>query len=37
MVYYEPDDKIRIPALSIGVKSADELEKLLKSKKLPLN
>lgn len=34
MVYYEPDDKIRIPALSIGVKSADELEKLLKSQKI---
>lgn len=34
MVYYEPDDKIRIPALSIGVKSADELEKLLKSQKV---
>ncbi|WP_308003340.1 M20/M25/M40 family metallo-hydrolase [uncultured Chryseobacterium sp.] len=34
MVYYEPDDKIRIPALSIGVKSADELEKLLKNQKV---
>jgi hypothetical protein len=34
MVYYEPEDKIRIPALSIGVKSADELEKLLKSQKV---
>jgi len=34
MVYYEPDDKIRIPALSIGVRSANELEKLLKSQKV---
>ncbi|WP_228375320.1 hypothetical protein [Chryseobacterium sp. UNC8MFCol] len=33
MIYYEPDDKVKIPALSIGVKSADELEKILKSKK----
>ncbi|WP_419867898.1 M28 family peptidase [Chryseobacterium sp. CT-SW4] len=30
MVYYEADDKVRIPALTIGVQSADELEKLLK-------
>ncbi|MEY8758879.1 M28 family peptidase [Chryseobacterium tongliaoense] len=30
MIYYEPDDRARIPALTIGVKSADELEKLLK-------
>ncbi|MBB4804746.1 hypothetical protein HNP38_000018 [Chryseobacterium defluvii] len=28
--YYEPEDKIKIPALTIGAKSADELEKLLK-------
>ncbi|MFC3157433.1 hypothetical protein ACFOEQ_02030 [Chryseobacterium arachidis] len=34
MVYYEPDDKVRIPALSIGVKSADELEKLLQKQKV---
>uniref|UniRef100_A0AAU6WJU7 Carboxypeptidase Q n=1 Tax=Chryseobacterium endophyticum TaxID=1854762 RepID=A0AAU6WJU7_9FLAO len=34
MVYYEEDDKIRIPALSIGVKSADELEKLVKTQKV---
>ncbi|MCT2409378.1 M20/M25/M40 family metallo-hydrolase [Chryseobacterium antibioticum] len=34
MVYYEPDDKVRIPALSIGVKSADELEILLKNQKV---
>jgi hypothetical protein len=34
MVYYEPDDKVRIPAVSIGVKSADELEKLLKNQKV---
>lgn len=31
MIYYEPDDKARIPALTIGVRSADELEKLLKT------
>ncbi|UOE39416.1 M28 family peptidase [Chryseobacterium oryzae] len=31
MIYYEPDDKVRIPAMTIGVKSADELEKLLKT------
>lgn len=30
MIYYEPDDKIKIPAVTIGVKSADELEKILK-------
>lgn len=30
MIYYEPDDKIKIPAVTIGVKSADELEKALK-------
>lgn len=30
MIYYEPDDKVRIPAVTIGVQSADELEKLLK-------
>ena len=29
-IYYEPDDKAKIPAVTIGVKSADELEKLLK-------
>ncbi len=34
MVYYEPDDKVRIPALTIGVRSADELEKLLKKQKV---
>ncbi|SIP86473.1 Zn-dependent amino-or carboxypeptidase, M28 family [Chryseobacterium sp. RU37D] len=34
MIYYEPDDKIRIPALSIGVRSADELEKLVKKQKI---
>ncbi|MCW3162179.1 M28 family peptidase [Chryseobacterium oryctis] len=34
MIYYEPDDKVRIPALSIGVRSADELEKLLKQQKV---
>lgn len=34
MVYYEPEDKVRIPSLSIGVKSADELEKLLKKQKV---
>jgi len=34
MVYYEPDDKARIPALSIGTKSADELESLLKKQKV---
>lgn len=30
-VYYEPDDKVKIPALTIGVQSANELEKLLKT------
>lgn len=30
MIYYEPEDKVRIPAVTIGVQSADELEKLLK-------
>ncbi|MFP7654453.1 zinc-binding metallopeptidase family protein [Chryseobacterium proteolyticum] len=30
MIYYEPDDKIKIPAVTIGAKSANELEKLLK-------
>lgn len=34
MIYYEPDDKVKIPALSIGVKSADELEKTLKKQKV---
>lgn len=34
MIYYEPDDKTRIPALSIGVRSADELEKLLRKQKV---
>ncbi|WEK70616.1 MAG: M28 family peptidase [Candidatus Chryseobacterium colombiense] len=34
MVYYEPDDKIRIPAMSIGTKTADELEQLLKKEKV---
>ncbi|PIF45578.1 peptidase M28-like protein [Chryseobacterium sp. 52] len=34
MIYYEPDDKVRIPAVTIGVKSADELEKLLKKQKV---
>ncbi|MEG2307674.1 M28 family peptidase [Chryseobacterium sp.] len=29
MIVYEPDDKARIPAITIGAKSADELEKLL--------
>ncbi|MBB4805299.1 hypothetical protein HNP38_000571 [Chryseobacterium defluvii] len=29
-IYYEADDKTRIPAVTIGVKSADELERLLK-------
>jgi hypothetical protein len=32
MIYYEPDDKVKIPALSIGVRSADELEKIEKAK-----
>ncbi|RMZ59902.1 peptidase M28 [Chryseobacterium nematophagum] len=34
MIYYESDDKVRIPAVTIGVKSADELEKLLKKEKV---
>ncbi|PKF76092.1 M28 family peptidase [Chryseobacterium sp. PMSZPI] len=34
MIYYEPDDKVKIPALSIGTKSADELEKILKKQKI---
>ncbi|MCS3529260.1 M28 family peptidase [Chryseobacterium sp. JUb7] len=34
MVYYEPDDKVKIPSLTIGVRSADELEKLLKKQKV---
>lgn len=29
-IYYEPDDKVKIPAMTIGVKSANELENLLK-------
>jgi carboxypeptidase Q len=34
MIYYEPEDKIKIPALSIGVRSADELEKIVKKQKI---
>lgn len=34
MIYYEPDDKVKIPALTIGARSADELEKLLKKQKV---
>lgn len=34
MIYYEPDDKVKIPALTIGAKSADELENLLKKQKV---
>lgn len=34
MIYYEQDDKVKIPALSIGVRSADELEKTLKKQKV---
>lgn len=34
MIYYEPDDKVKIPAMTIGAKSADELEKLLKKQKV---
>ncbi|AYZ11704.1 M28 family peptidase [Chryseobacterium arthrosphaerae] len=34
MIYYEPDDKIKIPALSIGTRSADELEKTIKKQKV---
>ncbi|WP_179474410.1 M28 family peptidase [Chryseobacterium sp. H1D6B] len=30
MIYYEPDDRVKIPAVTIGVQSANELEKLLK-------
>lgn len=33
-VYYEPDDKNRIPAMTIGVRSANELENLLKNQKV---
>lgn len=34
MIYYEPDDKVKIPAMTIGAKSADELEKMLKKQKV---
>lgn len=34
MIYYEPDDKAKIPALTIGARSADELERLLKKQKV---
>ncbi|UPQ76304.1 M28 family peptidase [Chryseobacterium nepalense] len=34
MIYYEPDDKVKIPALTIGARSADELENLLKKQKV---
>ncbi|CAI8882267.1 M28 family peptidase [Chryseobacterium sp. IT-36CA2] len=34
MIYYEPDDKVKIPALSIGVRSAEELEKIIKKQKV---
>ncbi|WP_353145595.1 M28 family peptidase [Chryseobacterium sp.] len=34
MIYYEPDDKVKIPALSIGARSADELEKIIKKQKV---
>ncbi|OCA73549.1 M28 family peptidase [Chryseobacterium arthrosphaerae] len=34
MIYYEPDDKIKIPALSIGTRSADELERTIKKQKV---
>ncbi|WP_312301396.1 M28 family peptidase [Chryseobacterium sp.] len=34
MIYYEPDDKIKIPALSIGTRSADELERIIKKQKV---
>lgn len=34
MIYYEPDDKVKIPAMTIGARSADELEKLLKKQKV---
>ncbi len=33
-MYYDADDKNKIPALTIGAKSADELEKLLKKQKV---
>lgn len=33
-MYYDPLDKNKIPAFTIGAKSADELEKLLKSQKV---
>lgn len=34
MIYYEPDDKNKIPAMTIGARSADELEQLLKKQKV---
>jgi len=34
MIYYEPDDKVKIPAMTIGAKSADELGQLLKKQKV---
>ncbi len=34
MIYYEQDDKVKIPALTIGARSADELENLLKKQKV---
>lgn len=34
MIYYEPDDKVKIPAMTIGARSADELEQLLKKQKV---
>lgn len=33
-MYYDQDDKKKIPALTIGAKSADELENLLKKQKI---
>lgn len=33
-MYYDQNDKKKIPALTIGAKSADELEKLLKKEKI---
>lgn len=33
-IYYEPEDKVKIPAVTIGVQSADALEKILKSQKV---
>ncbi len=33
-MYYDPEDKVKVPALCIGAKSADELEKLLKKQKV---